>query len=432
MKKEEVNKIEIRSEEVQEILGKPPRWIIRAGIGIVLVVVLTIFIGSWFFKYPDIIQANITVTTINPPVPLVAKTTGKITKLFVRENQSVEKNTTIAIIENTANYHDIILLNHILDTLTKIELFPDTLRLNLGEIQSGFASFSRLLSDYHAFKKMDYYHQKIQSIEQQIKDNKKYLHRLTVQQKILQKEYLISLQQFQRDTSLFNKKVLSKVDMEKSEKALLQQKYSYEGIKTTIASTQTQLNQLFQQILDLKLQNRKEEQQQEIALEEAFQNLKSQIAQWQQTYLIISPISGKVSFNEIWSQNQTVQTGETVATVIPIGKTDIIGKIQIPATGAGKVKVGQKVNIKFNNFPHMEFGLIRGKIKNISLVPVVTKENGAIYTAEVELPKDLVTNYGKKLKFSQEMTGTAEIITDDVRLLERFLNPIKSLLKKNT
>jgi len=47
----------------------------------------------------------------------------------------------------------------------------------------------------------------------------------------------------------------------------------------------------------------------------------------------------------------------------------------------------------------------------------------------VELPQDLVTNYGE---FSQEMIETAGIITDYVRLLERFLNPIKSLLKKNT
>jgi HlyD family secretion protein len=47
------------------------------------------------------------------------------------------------------------------------------------------------------------------------------------------------------------------------------------------------------------------------------------------------------------------------------------------------------------------------------------------------MPDMLISNYGKQLKFSQEMTGTAEIITDDVRLLERFLNPIKSVWRKN-
>lgn len=42
-----------------------------------------------------------------------------------------------------------------------------------------------------------------------------------------------------------------------------------------------------------------------------------------------------------------------------------------------------------------------------------------------------ISTYGKQLKFSQQMTGTAEILTDDVRLLERFFNPLKSVWKKN-
>jgi len=49
---------------------------------------------------------------------------------------------------------------------------------------------------------------------------------------------------------------------------------------------------------------------------------------------------------------------------------------------------------------------------------------------EVAFPEKLKTNYGKKLIFSQEMTGAAEIITEDLRLLDRFLNPIRALIKK--
>jgi len=180
----------------------------------------------------------------------------------------------------------------------------------------------------------------------------------------------------------------------------------------------------------LQLQESKEQSRQQIAIEEALQNLKSQIKQWKQRYLIISPIEGKVTFTKIWSKNQNVQTGEIVVTIIPTKATNIIGKIQIPAIGVGKVKLGQTVNIKFDNFPYMEFGLLRANIKSISLIPIQT-EKGAIYTAEVEIPNTLISNYGKHLKFSQEMTGTADIITDDIRLLERFLNPLKSIWRKN-
>jgi len=78
----------------------------------------------------------------------------------------------------------------------------------------------------------------------------------------------------------------------------------------------------------------------------------------------------------------------------------------------------------------MELGLLRANIKSISLIPTKT-EKGSIYTAEVDIPDTLISNYGKQLRFSQEMTGTADIITDDIRLLERFLNPLKAIWREN-
>jgi HlyD family secretion protein len=77
----------------------------------------------------------------------------------------------------------------------------------------------------------------------------------------------------------------------------------------------------------------------------------------------------------------------------------------------------------------MEYGMIKVEIAHISLVPI-DKENQKNFILEVIFPDSLVTNYGKTLEFSQEMTGTAEIITEDLRLLDRFLNPIKAVIKK--
>lgn len=102
----------------------------------------------------------------------------------------------------------------------------------------------------------------------------------------------------------------------------------------------------------------------------------------------------------------------------------IIGRISLTFKDARKVAIGQKVNIRFENFPYMEFGYLKGKVKNISLMP--SNEN---YIVEVELPQDMKTNYDIQLNFSQEMKGSAEIITEDLRLIQRFLNPLKSLLQ---
>ena len=119
-----------------------------------------------------------------------------------------------------------------------------------------------------------------------------------------------------------------------------------------------------------------------------------------------------------------------LVTILPNEQTKIIGKILLPPQGAGKVKEGQSVNVKFDNYPHMEFGMVRVIIKNISLVPVTVEENKKAYILEVEFPESLVTDYGKTLTFSQEMTGSAEIITEDLRLLDKFLNPIRAVIKR--
>ena len=113
-----------------------------------------------------------------------------------------------------------------------------------------------------------------------------------------------------------------------------------------------------------------------------------------------------------------------VVSVIPEKQSQIVGLILLPVQFTRKVAVGQKVNIQFEDYPYREYGIIRGSVNSISLVP-----NTENYVVEVEMPQDMKTNYDIPLKFSHEMKGSAEIITSDLRLIERFFKPVKSLLR---
>lgn len=428
---EEVNKIEIRSEEYQEVLGATPNWILRSGITIILLVIIILLIGSWFFKYPDVLNSRVVILTENPPVQLKAYASGKLTHIFYSENQDVQQDSVVAVIENTANLNDIFLISIMLDTLSDIRYFPENIDLKLGELQQSWSGLVRIISSYRNFIEIDYYEQKNKSLTSQINYYNKYYSGLLNQVKIMDKENSLALVQFERDKSLYNDNVIAKIDFEKSEQTYLQQKRSYESSKTSLISTQMQINQLKQQILENNIQKANELKTYEIQIEEALQGFKSQLAKWKQSYLIISPIDGRVSFNKVWFENQSVSAGDLIVTIIPKNEMRIIGKADIPSTGIGKVKSGQTVNIKLDNYPYMEFGMIKAKIKNISLVPITT-EQGIFYSAEIELNDSILkTNYNKIIPFSQNMTGTAEIITDDLRLLERFLNPLRSIWRES-
>ena len=136
--------VQIRSEEVQEILTFVPNWMIRWGMTLVFLIILIVI--SWFVKYSDIITAEVVVTTKIPPEKIYAKSTGQIESLLVSNNGKVTKNTIIGIIENSGNYKDILLLKSILDTITfdKVSFrFPiDELPfLILGDISIDFSQF---------------------------------------------------------------------------------------------------------------------------------------------------------------------------------------------------------------------------------------------------------------------------------------------------
>lgn len=67
MEKEHTHKeIELRSEEVQEVMNRVPAWILRSGITVLFVIVVALVAGSYWFKYPDVIAAEVTVSTQDP------------------------------------------------------------------------------------------------------------------------------------------------------------------------------------------------------------------------------------------------------------------------------------------------------------------------------------------------------------------------------
>ena len=141
--------------------------------------------------------------------------------------------------------------------------------------------------------------------------------------------------------------------------------------------------------------------------------------------MLIAPIDGMVIFPGAWAEYHNVNLGDKILTIIPEEPGDTIGKINLPVEGSGKVEPGMDVNIKFANFPYLEYGMVRGIIRNKSPVPY-----DELYSVEVELPDGLITYYGDTIHFNQEMHGLAEIITDNRKLLERIFSPIRSTMTK--
>ncbi len=425
---------EIRTGEIDEILGKAPGGLVRWGIGVFFCVMLLIIGGSWFFRYPDMITASIEITGEFPPVEIKAKVNGKIDTIFVLNNQEVSKNQILGTIENPAMFAEVLALKKHLDDLL---LHRQTKRFDednyepvsegrLGELQTYYSFMVASQSAFYHFIEIKYHQNKITATQTQLNDYR-LLYNFTVDQRnTLEKDYQLALKDYDRHVKLFDDKVIPEQELEKVQSYLFSKKLAFENSRTTLANLQIQIGQLNNSIKELEMQQKQQHESLYSAMLISETNLMAQVESWEQRYLLRSPQKGNCVFTRVWAKDQNLIANETVFTILPERYGNIIGTMQIPASGAGKVEPGQKVNIRLDNYPYMEFGMLEGSIADISGVP----EQG-LYYATVVFTDVLKTSYGKELTFNQRLTGTAEIITEDIRLFHRILHPLKHLLHKN-
>ncbi|MDC1162287.1 HlyD family secretion protein, partial [Tenacibaculum sp.] len=150
---QENQNIQIRSEEVQEILSYVPNWMIRWGNTLFFLLILMLLFISWFVKYPDVISTKVMVTTSFPPEKIYAKSSGQFEIFLASEEESITNNQILAVIENSASYKDVLLLKSIVDTIQLYKQnfsFPlDKLPpLALGDITSSFSQFENDYTEY--------------------------------------------------------------------------------------------------------------------------------------------------------------------------------------------------------------------------------------------------------------------------------------------
>ena len=421
------------SEEVEEIVGKSPSWLLRSGLMVILVFILLLLCGAWLFHYPDMIRARIEIFSENPPAHIVARTSGRLDRLFVQDNDSVTKGQPLAVIENTACLEDVlkvrdelILNGKFFSSFDTLYYMPVSSGMNLGDIQPDYSSFQRLSTNYISFVRLGYYPQKIAALKKKVRMQQVYCERLRDQQKTLQREVQIAADQFVRDSLLFRKQVLALTDYKSSETAMLSVKFDLQEVQTDLAEGARDLIEMEQSETGAAKEFLEQTQKRQAGLVESYNNLRSRIRYWKRNFVLEAPTGGKVTFTEFWSRNQQIKEGDVVFSVVPSLANRIIGRVALPVLGAGKVRPGQRVNIRLDNFPYMEYGMITGTVRSVSLVP-----SGDNYIVEISLPQRLITNYHIPVKFSQEMKGDAEIITNDLRLIQRFFNPIKSVVREH-
>jgi multidrug resistance efflux pump len=432
MEPKKIDEINEKSEYVQDLLGKVPSKILMYGSTLVLLFLLAALLLSYLIKYPDVVNARITLTSANPPVHVFSPVAGNLKQLLVADNQKVDVKTNLAVIDNAANLEDVQLLEQFLagfDSVSNFMQLESVLlprKLSLGNIQDAFTDFTMTVERIQLFLKKQSLGNKRSTLLSDIAHLDQLESTYAKQNEIVSAELKNAQTNLERNKILFKQKVISRYELEQIESSMLRNKNDLENLNSVIINNRNLLSEKKSLLSLLGIENQESLLENFVMIKQKAQVVKALIETWKHVYLIRSPVAGYISFHTVWTQNQYIKANEDMFVVVPNTRSELIGKLTLPEMNSGRVKPGQRVIIRLDGYNYKTFGTINGMVSSIS--PSIKEST---FSINVKLPKQLITSYGITISNTTELNGVASVVTEDLRLIERIFYNIRAAFSNN-
>lgn len=421
----------VRAPEANEMLERPPSWLMRWGIIAVTGVFALLFGIAAMIRYPDTIEGSALVTTSPMPIRLKAMNTGRIVQLFLPDNTVVGKGQPIAEIENNTGYEHI---NKLAGMTDSVDIYLQqgnmaglhNMLVNpehaLGEAQPLYNTLLQHISACLLQHGAHIYTRRTGNLQQQIQHYRSVALISGSEMKLIDEELKQADERFAAIETLYRDKVISRMEYYEEAAKMRQRKLALEAQRKNRIQNNITLNEQSKQLLDAQYDKAEKERALYLAIEEAGRNLQNYIQSWTRQYLIRTPYHGRLHYLRPYQQNEAVTAGEELFALTP-AQYHYAAFVSLPANGLGKVQPGQEVHLQLHKYPYQEFGYLRGSVTGISELPMGTPktEQEITYRVTVALPDSLLTSYQKTIPFTPEMTATARIITADRSLLQRLI-----------
>lgn len=411
--------IEIRSEEVQEILGTPPKWITRWGTLMALVFfVLLGWIGYWV-TYPDVVTAEVRVTSSDPARRLRAPQGALITQVLVENEDTVAAGKVLLVYNSNANVDDVLILENAVDAieipteerLLQFDLGKDLL---LGSLRDNLYDFFKKREELSLEQSRNGQDLDLSQLRQQIRIAQRNIEYAKKQRESLERQYLLAQQEYQRQDNLLQRNLTPLHKVKEAEQNKIEKERQLQSAESDIKTNEDLIDLYRQKINGVERSSSASENTAAKGLIDEFVKLQKAIDTWKAENLVVAPTSGIILLtNDNVRPNSYVQREEDLMVIMPRVTKENIGRVSLVPYGSGKVEVGQKAIIKLNSYPFQEFGALTGEVAWKGKIPVDDH-----IPVEVKFPNGLITNTGYQIENNQEMVGTVEIVTDRKRLIE--------------
>ena len=272
--------------------------------------------------------------------------------------------------------------------------------------------------------------------------------RLNRQIDLLEQEYGLLLRTYEtRYKPLQRSGSISVEQLETKRDELINKSKAIEAARAAMAENDNRIISLRSQKAEYDFDQTDRQLATRNGLRDAFTGLLNAITAWENSYVLKAPIAGRLNYLNFLHENSVLVAGQEIAGIVPNPDSNTgrrgravpelagpyVGELFIEPSGSGKVAVGQAVNITLLSFSKKEFGMLRGQVATVADISTTLNAGGQPQTAYklyVALPRGLTTMVNKKLPFRYGLEGTAEVITKDVRVLERLFDSIRNLFSQ--
>ncbi|HYH82151.1 MAG TPA: HlyD family efflux transporter periplasmic adaptor subunit [Longimicrobium sp.] len=426
------SRLELRSDELEEIISHIPGRLVRWGISCVAGTLLVLLAVSWFVRYPERVAGRATFTTPEPPVRMVARTGGEIQRLLVADGQRVRGGDLLAVLNTPADADAVLRLRGWLDALAGRDPVlaaeaapPPVAGAALGELQPAHAELSRAVAELSAYRRAPYHADRLAALRGQLATQLRLSGSLQARQRLVEQEIALAERERGRSREMAQRGLISPAELERAEQEYLRKRQELESGRNAMLEHEVQVASRRGELLQLEQGRDEELVRRSEGVRIALSSLRAAVASWEQSYLLRAPTGGRVSFFKPLAEHQYVAASEAVMAVVPDAGA-AVGKVQVGAEGAGRIRVGQRVILEFEGYPRNEYGIVEARVRSVPLLGYdEERENARRYLVDLSLPRGLATSSHRRLLFRQEMQANAWIITENRRLFARLFDQFR-------
>lgn len=394
----------------EAVILMPPSYVFLSWFFVVMIAIGLVFLNTGEYAKKQAVRGFIAPTF--GYVKVKATEDGEVTKLWVKENESVQKGQILAVISRTQMPGN--------DIYYKL-LNETNLQKNMLEQSRSHAEQLAHLQEKKLVAERDAITSDLVSLNDSLK--------------LLIKKMALTKEQYHRIQTLHNKGMASRIELDQAKHALLAVEQEQVQLENQITRKAKYAHEMEQNILE----NRQKIAQSHTDYETRLSQLKEKGLEIDsnRSVSVIAPMDGIVT-------QVLVRTGDSV------NRSDLLFDfvrkedamritLLVPSSAMGFVEKNQAVKIKLDAYPYQKFGVVQGVVEGIGMVSKTPNRLNAPFLVEQSMYEVLVkmdsspffvkknADSKEEVHFQYGMTLRADIVFDQRTLIEWLLDPILSV-----